>query len=60
MYFKIVYVGKFLATCLIEDLTIDFLESLFDQFDGEYGLSDSYRDAAEWVAELVLAPVYVG
>ena len=58
MIFEITYLGDLLATCAINNLSIKFLESLFYQYDEEYGLSESYDEVGEFVTDLVLGPVY--
>ena len=58
MTFEITYTNDLLATCPIAELSAEYLESLFAQYDEEYDLSGSYDEAAEWVTELILIPVY--
>ena len=58
MYFEITYDGELIATCLIQDLSIGFLEELFVLCDEEYGLSEAYETPSEWITDLRLALVY--
>ena len=58
MNFEITYTNELLATCSFCDLSADYLESLFVQYDEEYGLSESYDLVSEWVTDLILSPVY--
>ena len=59
MYFEVAYVREVIATCPISQLTVDFLESLFAEYDEDYDLSGSYDEVSDWVTELRLTPVYL-
>ncbi len=59
MYLEIFYSGNLLSNCSITQLTADFLESLFVEYDEDYGLSGAYEEVSEWVEELELRPIYV-
>jgi len=60
MYFEVCYLNDLLIEVQDKDMKDiqSILEGLFDTHDEAYGLSDAYDDAAEWVTDLTLTPVY--